>query len=199
MKLFNQVSRSKEENSGLEMSNISIYEEKFHKLLALLASRCGSTMDIIEVEIYDKYLGETYGYEKACEAIQKIIIERDGRDPLPSVSRVAALIDPHITEKSAVMDITNKICRAISTKGYNWAEKLPIGLIMGDALIVEFGASGANAVGLMGGWERVCEYANANPSHYRHWIKDTVSGAVEHNKVIAISHQAERLKIEKRS
>lgn len=98
-------------------------EERFHRLLAILASRCRTELDELEIEIYDRHLSP-YGYDKVCEALEGILIERSNTDQFPAIGMILNRLGDAITQKSLAMDVTNRIAVAIRVKGYNWSDKV---------------------------------------------------------------------------
>lgn len=160
------------------MSAPDPHEEQFHKLIALLASRCQVELDEIELEIWDQKLSP-YGYKAACIAIVTILAERSAGDRLPSVGDVLGRMGLQTTPKALAIDVTNKIAAAVGQKGYTWRDRFKTDEeYQADQLRV-LGEAGVEVVRRLGGWTAVIEFANGNPSYYKTWVRDTAIGVIE--------------------
>lgn len=150
-------------------------EKRFHRLLAILAARCKTELDELEIEIYDRNLAP-HGYDAVCSALESILVERSSNDPFPPIGMVLARLGAAITPKTLAMDVTNRIAAAVRNKGYNWDQKVQD--FEGDQLRV-LGEAGMAVVKRLGGWAAVVELANGNPNQYRTWIRDSATAVIE--------------------
>lgn len=150
-------------------------EERFHKLLAILAARCRTELDEIEIEIYDKALAP-HGYEAVNRALESILVDRTAVDPFPPVGAILVRLNAATTPKALAMDVTNKICNAIRRKGRYWSYSTPD---MERALVEELGQAGADIVKQLGGWSAIIEHSDTNPKHYHLWIRETAQAVLE--------------------
>lgn len=150
-------------------------ELRFHKLLSILAARCKTELDEIEIELYDRHLSY-HGYDKVCTALEAILIERSGNDPFPPIGIILGRMGHQVTVKTLAMDVTNRIATAVSKKGYNWADKVPD--FEADMQRV-LGEVGVLVVKRLGGWHSIIEFANGNPNHYRTWLRDSALSVIE--------------------
>ena len=149
-------------------------ELRFHRLMAILAARCKTELDAMEIEIYDKNLAG-YGYDAVCRALEGILVERSSNDPFPSIGAVLSRLGAQVTPKTLAMDTTNRIITAVRTKGYNWADK--VSDFEADQIRV-LGEAGMAVVKRLGGWAAVIELTSTNPN-YRAWIRETTSAVIE--------------------
>lgn len=139
---------------------ISKDELNFHKLLNALAGLCRYELDDVLIAIYDVNLRKVHSYSKICEAIEKIIIERNSRDPFPSVKQVAEMASGgRLKQKEVAVDVANTIVSFIGSRGYVWPQTSNWGdfqIELKDAL----GEVGYWVVQKYGGWVKVCQDAN---------------------------------------
>ena len=150
------------------------HQERFDRLLLTLATRCGTTLDAMEVEIYDKHVGQAMGYQAAADALERILVERQPGDRLPSVSAIRSHGDPE--DKALASSCAAKIIGSIATQGYNWAQKLLPHETFDEVLTKEFGQAGADAVKQLGGWSNICQRANqGNLSSLQAQIREIVA------------------------
>lgn len=146
-------------------------EEGFYTRMTALAS-------MVQNFILNEHLISTYermlkplGYAKVNQALDQIILERDSRDPFPSVKEIASKVNP-VVDPSQEADITvAKIISAVSSIG-------PYRIQDARAFIGEHGWS---VVKLSGGWETVCDkldYKN-EPTLKAQWKQLAIS--IRHN------------------
>jgi hypothetical protein len=158
------------------MSRVSLDEETFHKLLTVLATRCRTELDSVEIGILDRHLAP-YGYPAVNAALEKLIVERATNDPFPSIRKVLEIMGKgELSERSLAVDVTNKIAVLIRRKGRYWAHDEPD---MRAALIKEIGEVGADVVKRLGGWQAVIEMSDENPRNYQLSIKETALATIE--------------------
>jgi hypothetical protein len=150
-------------------------EERFHRLMAILAARSRTELDEIEIEIYDRHLSP-YGYEAVCLALESILVERASTDPFPAIGAILARMGMAQTPKAMAIDVTNRIVNAIRSKGYNWSDKVQDFEADQRRLLGELGCT---VVKRLGGWQSVIEFVNGNPNHYRTWIRDSATAIIE--------------------
>lgn len=173
------------------------HEERFHKLMAILAARCKTELDELEIEIYDRNLSK-HGYEAICGALETILVERSSHDPFPPIGLILSRLGIQTTPRNLAIDTTNKIVTAIRTKGYNWADKVPN---LDEDMRRHLGEVGLMVVKRLGGWMAVIELANGNPNHYRTWIRDSAVAVIESGgpKLLALPQAAPQLQVESKA
>lgn len=157
-------------------SSMDTQEERFHRLLAILAVRCREELDEIEIEVYDRNLSP-HGYGAVCAALERILIERSPNDRFPSVGTILARMGAAHTSKSLAMDVANRINKAIGTKGWNWSQKVPD---LEAAMLEYLGVAGVAVVKNLGGWDAVCQASAKNPSgQFNAWLRDSAAATIE--------------------
>lgn len=154
------------------------YEERFHKLMTILAARCNTELDELEIELYDRKLCG-HGYERVCQALENILIDRSSNDAFPSVGAILSRMGVQMTPKTLAMEVTNRIVTAIHTKGYTWPDRFKTKQDFNNDQLRVLGEAGYALVTRLGGWAAVIEFANGNPSHYRTWVRDSALAMVE--------------------
>lgn len=140
--------------------------EEFFQLFAALSSMCGAQMDHFTLKLYDQELSRM-GYDRAAQAVRKIIVSRRGRDPLPSIREIEDVANPEVSIESKAVLESSKIMEAITRIGpYESAEAKKH---MGDIAW--------KIVQLEGGWENLCEIVNRdNAAVYKaQWRKMAVA------------------------
>lgn len=153
----------------------NLAKQKFLKCLGALASITRTQLDEMLLEIYCTGV-QAIGYQKAYEGITKIISERDGRDPLPSIKEIlkaggAQLSEPADDKSNATMT-ANAIWAAIAKfGGYQPAEA--------EAAL---GPVGWAAVTMLGGWSSLCEVTeDAKTTHIAQW-RDMIMGILANKR-----------------
>lgn len=134
------------------------WEIRFHKLLSLLAMRCGAELDELEVDIYDRVL-KAHGYQNACRAVEAALAARRGRDAMPSAMDLVEKIQPEVSEKGLATEVASRILAAISRRGHVWPQTYHYDghATFSAALRAELGEVAEDVVLKMGGWVKVCE------------------------------------------
>lgn len=132
-------------------------EARFHQLLAALSRQCGRDLDVIEVELYDRHLS-SYGYDRLNQCLERLLVERNERDPFPSIAMIRRTIDPELDPQSRAQLIADRIWGLIARRGYVWTMTA---VDFNGELEREAGREAVVAVQNLGGWRRVCEDANA--------------------------------------
>ena len=118
----------------------------YAKLTGLAAMVPGFTLVEETIELYDQHLGPL-GYDRVCEALDRIILERNSRDPFPSIKEIRMAIDPELDPEQEAVVIASRIAGTVSRIGpYQWE--------LAKELI---GEVGWRIVQCEGGWENVCQ------------------------------------------
>ena len=159
-------------------------EQRFHKLIQLLATRCKVELDKFEIEIYDRHL-QPYGYKKACEALEGIIIKRRGRDPWPSVNDVISIINPKMSTKLEAMDFANRMLELAHRMGNPTCSSTY--LVGGvtytskkQVILDTLGEFGVLAYERFGGYTRFCEEMwGSNPAIFRAQVRDSIEAIIQ--------------------
>ncbi len=184
------------------MSEPSEHEKLFHKYLQLLAMRCKVELDQEEIAIYDKYL-QGYGYKKAALALEKVIVERSGRDPWPSVTNIIDIIENKGSKRMEALDYANQMIAFVQTAGASrYAQTIHIGNKIYDsrreAVIENLGEFALTIFDRYGGYSRfVDELHKSATSTFRAQLRDTIEAvrAKQPNKQPALSEENTKLLI----
>jgi hypothetical protein len=153
-------------------------ETRFHKLLAILAARCRTELDEMEIEIYDKELSGA-GYARVNTALSRILVDRRPNDPFPSVSFVRSIMNPQADQETRAQLIADRVFGCISRKGYNWQDTSPEPTFQ-KTMEAEFGWIGAWAVKNMGGWAELCKITTPeNSSTIKAQLRKSLVAAVK--------------------
>lgn len=104
------------------------------------------------IETYDRLLSPL-GYENVNKALDEIMLERDSRDPFPSIKEIRAKVNPTLDPTAEAVRLANMIIGGVSKHG-------PYNIERAKA---EIGETGWAAVRAYGGWETVCDsLSNSN-------------------------------------
>lgn len=118
----------------------------YAKLTGLAAIVPGFTLVEETIELYDQHLS-CLGYDRVCRALDQIIVERNSKDPFPSIKEIRMAIDPELDPDQEAVVIASKIAGTVSRIGpYRW--ELAKDLI---------GDIGWKIVQCEGGWENICQ------------------------------------------
>lgn len=160
------------------------FEPRFFKLLGLLATRCQTELDVLEIEIYDRVL-QPHGYEQACRALEQVLIERRVKDFMPSPREIMDKIAPKQNPKNLATEAANKILAQISRRGWSWVDTYKYHhATFQAAMDSELGLLAANTVRLMGGWQRICEESGeVDTAVFRAQIRDAAASVQEEIRV----------------
>lgn len=114
--------------------------------LALIAEVTGKVPSNELIAFYEKSLADL-GYPALCTALEKLMIERNDRDPFPSVKTIRELIRPAANPEHDAIEAANRIVEAMERFG--WPNPRDARAFIGELgwLVVE----------REGGWESVCE------------------------------------------
>jgi len=171
-------------------------EEKFLKLINTLARSANFELDVDILSMYDKYLSP-FGYELVNRALEDIFVERDSRDPFPSVAFILKTMRVDVSDKSVAEDCANRILGAIQRYDYTWPmgrgvepDKNWFGRTPGiyDSFQAAFesncGELGWAVVQRMGGYSRLCEEWRAckNMQVFRAQIRESAKATIELSK-----------------
>lgn len=163
-------------------------ERRFFEFLALLAGVCGEQkLSKSVIALYDRGFALEVGYEVASATIERILIDRSAKDPMPSVGdlRRKCQLSTSFTEQDEAELSATVIMRCIGKHGYTWIE------LSGDrwpqVAIDELGRLAWNVVQAMGGWRAVCENIDP-PGVFRSSLVKTA---------LAIRRGVDRVMIEK--
>jgi hypothetical protein len=122
-------------------------QQKFYtKLTGLAGMVQGFTLSPEVIGLYDQHL-EGLGYDRVCDALDRIIMERSSRDPFPSIKEIRTIIDPELDPDQEAMVIASRIAGAVSRIG-------PYQSGLARQII---GEVGWKIVQCEGGWENVCQ------------------------------------------
>lgn len=129
--------------------------------LTALAQLCNFSLSPTILELYDTNL-RRLGYQALCNAIDQVIIRRKSRDPFPSISEIAGIIEPSTDPELEAIEAANRIVEAITRYGYTNPERAK-----------EFiGELGWRVVTREGGWENICRSVqsyDALSTHKAQW------------------------------
>jgi hypothetical protein len=118
----------------------------YTKLTGLAGMVPGFTLTPEVIGLYDQHLSPI-GYEKVCRALDQIILERNSRDPFPSIKEIMMLIDPELDPDQEAMVIASRIAGAVAR----------IGPYQSELARQMIGDIGWQVVKSEGGWENVCQ------------------------------------------
>ncbi len=173
--------------------NIDQDELNFHKLLNALAGLCQYELDDTIISIYDLTLQKSraYSYAKLCEAIEKIIVERNSRDPFPSVKQIAEIASGgRLKQKEVAVDVANTIVAYIGSKGYTWPQ---VSDTFQCDLRKALGEIGHYVVLKYGGWVKLCQDANKSDlTTFKAQLRDSalsVQAHIEKNGYLLLPRQ----------
>lgn len=122
-------------------------QQKFYTTLTGLAGMVpGFTLSPEVIAIYDQHL-EVLGYDRVCKALDRIIVERNSKDPFPSVKEIRMTIDPELDPDQEAMVIASRIVGAVSRIG-------PYQSALAKLIL---GETGWKIVQYEGGWENICQ------------------------------------------
>lgn len=175
-------------------------EEKFFTILNTLARSANFELDQELIGIYDRFLS-VHGYEKAFMALQDILVERNSRDPFPSVAEILRKMGENIGDKTIADDVCSRMLASMRKHGWPW----PDGYFMEDttkwsaikktkdgniqhwvgtfkeAVIIECGELGWAVFEKMGGYTPVChEFGGTkNPQVFRAQLREICRSTIE--------------------
>lgn len=118
----------------------------YTKLTGLAAMVPNFTLIEETIGLYDQHLGPL-GYDRVCQALDRIILERSSRDPFPSIKEIRMIIDPELDPDQEAVVIASRIAGAIARIGPYQVELAR--QVIGDV--------GWRIVQCEGGWENVCQ------------------------------------------
>jgi len=121
------------------------YEKQFFEKLTVLAKVCSFDLDTMIFRAYDSYLAP-YGYEKICQALEKIFTTRRTRDPFPSIKEILDQILPPTDFESEAREAAGRILQAVNRFG--WVNPTEACKFIGEL--------GWRAVERYGGWNSLC-------------------------------------------
>jgi hypothetical protein len=87
------------------------------------------------------------GYEKLNQALDQILMERDSRDPFPSIKEIRIKVDPALDPAGEAIKIATLIVGGVAKHGPYNVERAK----------AEIGELGWTAVKISGGWESICD------------------------------------------
>ena len=142
--------------------------DKFLKRLQVLAKLCRDESVVDVLDLYDRVFAKV-GYMEGAVAVEKVILERNSRDPFPSIAelRRAAVNQPE--EIDIANECAGKIFEAITKCGWNAPDKARE--FMGDIAW--------RLVGQFGGWLTLCESIGPkNATTYRAQFRDSALASI---------------------
>lgn len=123
------------------------FQKQFYAKLTGLAAMVPNFRLIDEtIELYDQHLAPL-GYDRVCKALDRIVVERNSRDPFPSIKDIRLVIDPELDPDQEAIVIASRIAGAVSR----------IGPYQADLAKQLIGEIGWKIVQSEGGWENVCQ------------------------------------------
>jgi hypothetical protein len=151
----------------------------YAKLTGLAGMVPGFTLKPEMIDLYDQHLG-LLGYERVCKALDRIIIERNSRDPFPSIKEIRTIIDPELDPDQEAMVIASRIVGTVSR----------VGPYQPELARQSIGDVGWKIVQSEGGWENVCQtltYENQGmlKAQWRNLAKTFISRA-DHISIVSI-------------
>lgn len=121
-------------------------QEFYTKLIGLAGMVPHFTLTKETIGLYDQHL-EPLGYERVCSALDRLILERDSRDPFPSIKDIRMVIDPELDPDQEAVVIASRISGAVARVG-------PYQVELAKQMV---GDVGWKIVQCEGGWENVCQ------------------------------------------
>lgn len=118
----------------------------YAKLTGLAAMVPNFTLIVETIELYDQHLAPL-GYDRVCLALDRIIVERNSRDPFPSIKEIKMVIDPELHPDQEAMIIASRIAGAVAR----------IGPYQSDLAKHMIGPIGWRIIQSEGGWENICQ------------------------------------------
>lgn len=175
-------------------------EQKFMTMLNTLARAANFELDVELIGVYDRHLAP-HGYLKVSKTLENIFVERNSRDPFPSIAEILRNMGVTIGDKTLADDVCARMCSAMKRHGYTW----PHGTTRGDlkkwkafkilgesreelycpthkeAIIIECGELGYAVFEKMGGYAAVCaEWGHTkNPQVYRSQLREICRSVIE--------------------
>jgi hypothetical protein len=86
------------------------------RLLALADMVQGFTLTPQLVAMYDKHLSPL-GYDRVCQALEQVMVERGSRDPFPSIKEIRGLVEPTLDPDAEAREIALRMVRAVRSCG----------------------------------------------------------------------------------
>ena len=123
-------------------------KEQFYNALSELAKACNANVGMFLLQTYEVALAK-YGYDRLIQGLSKIVMERQSRDPFPSINDIKEAIG--VAEQSddgKAAEAATRLCTAISRFGYPGKE---------EDVRPYVGELGWYVVKMHGGWSRFCE------------------------------------------
>jgi hypothetical protein len=153
----------------------------YSKLTGLAGMVPNFTLKPEIIDLYDQHLGPL-GYDRVCKALDRIVVERNSRDPFPSIKEIRMIIDPELDPDQEAMVIASRIVGTVSR----------IGPYQTDLAKQIIGEVGWRIVQSEGGWENVCQtltYENQGTlkAQWRNLAKTFLSRA-EISSTVSIEH-----------
>lgn len=158
----------------------------YAKLTGLAAMVANFTLIEETIELYDQHLGQL-GYERVCKALDRIIVDRNSRDPFPSIKEIRMVIDPELDPDQEAMIVASRIAGAVAR----------IGPYQSDMARHMIGEVGWKIVQCEGGWEEVCQtltYQNQGTlkAQWRNLAKTFLSRAEHGSEMILEDKRSSR-------
>jgi len=122
----------------------------FHKYLTVISNLCKFELDETTLLLYDKHLS-SFGYDKLCVALDKIMCQRNSRDPFPSIAFIESIINPTISHDKMGQTCVDDIVRVFKQDGPNLPKTMSESDLI-NYLTENIGTLGIAVLSRMGGY-----------------------------------------------
>ena len=124
------------------------------------------------VALYDRALSK-FGYDKAAAAVEAAIMERRGNERFPSIADLVQRCAPQVLDADTAVEVAARIWGAIGKFG--WANFSDARNWIGEV--------GWHIVSINGGWQRICETAQAKDvGVWKAQLRDHAAAALRRHK-----------------
>lgn len=160
------------------------FEVEFHKLLVVLSQKCDFVIEKEMAQAYNSAV-RPYGFDRAMEAVNEILLERRPSDRFPSIKQLIEKICPQPSDDAIASETAALIVAMRTRKGNNWGqmgtwdeEKYKT---FDDAMGAVIGELGVQVIKRMGGWSIFCHQfeRNSQTEAIRAQIKQLAKGLIE--------------------
>jgi len=132
-------------------------EQFFARLAALAGMIPHFTLTKEMVAMYDRLLRDL-GYPTLCRALERIMAERNSRDPFPAIKEIRNLIQPVVSDEDQAMVTADLIIQAVRRDGW----------VNPDRAKIRMGEVGWAVVGGAAGYQALCSNLDGkNENSYR--------------------------------
>jgi hypothetical protein len=124
------------------------------------------------VALYDRALSR-FGYDRATGAVEAAILERRGNERMPSIGDLVHRCAPQVLDADTAVEVAGRIWTAISQ----------FGQYRGADAANWIGEVGWYVVTTSGGWEKICQTAQAKDvGVWRAQLRDHAAAALRRHK-----------------